>query len=76
MANSWFSRTGSGNPTTPSTYVKQTSVPSCSSGTNQICAIFAEVDGSSLPIFTIPLRDEMVLALDSRSSTTNVKLRL
>ena len=74
MATSWFSRTGSGNPSDPNSYVKQALQPSCL-GNNSICAIFATVDTGNLPSLTAALKDEMLLALDSRTSTTNVKLR-
>lgn len=75
MATSWFSRTGNLNPTSPSSYVKQSLQPSCS-GSDTICAIFATVDTGDVPSLTGALKDEMILALDSGTSTANVKLRV
>lgn len=74
MANSWFIRTLPLDPCFPVSYVITTGTPSCS-GSNQICAIFAHVNPGNTPDIDCILLCDMVQALDSRSSSLNVKLR-
>lgn len=71
---SWFSLNVNGNPTQPGDYSPVAS-PSCPTGTNKICAIQADPDGSGQPVITDSLKDEMIVALHSRTSSTNVQLR-
>ncbi|MCY4779258.1 hypothetical protein ORI89_06325 [Sphingobacterium sp. UT-1RO-CII-1] len=71
---SWFELTGS-NPTFSQDYTLRSSAPSCPIGTDQICAVQANNDGSDHPELTEALKDEMILALHTRSSSTNVKLK-
>jgi len=71
---SWFSLNVSGNPTQPGDYSPVAS-PSCPTGTNKICAIQADPDGSGQPDITDSLKDQMIEALHNRTSSTNVQLR-
>jgi len=48
--------------------------PACS-GVNQICTIQATDDGSGHPDITDSLKNEMLQALNTRTSTTNVRLK-
>ena len=68
----WFSFTGS-DPVTPSDYTLNPS-PSCA-GANKICAIQADADSNNHPEITDSLKDEMIRALNSRASSTNVTLK-
>jgi len=70
---SWFSYTGSGDPTDPANYVKDSGVPSCS-GTANICAILA-ADNSGSPDITPALANEINADLHSHTPSTDVKLR-
>lgn len=69
----WFQLKAGGNPTIPNDY-NATSTPSCS-GTGKICAIQATPDGSNKPQLTNALRDEMIVALQTGSPSSNVELR-
>lgn len=69
----WFQLLTNGDPTDPNDYNIVTS-PSCS-GSNYICAIQTSTDVNNKPIITTPLRNEMIIALQTRSSSTNVHLR-
>lgn len=60
------------NPGLPASYSLGT--PSCS-GNNQICSIEADDNGGK-PIITDDLRNEMLEALNTRSNTLNVSLKL
>ncbi|RKF36822.1 hypothetical protein BCY89_03875 [Sphingobacterium siyangense] len=71
---SWFSLNVNGNPTEPSDYTSVTT-PSCPTGTNKICAIQADPDGSGQPDITDSLKDQMIQALHFRTPSTNVQLR-
>lgn len=68
----WFSLTGP-NPTIPSDYTAAT--PTGCTGTNKICAVQANPDGSGYPELTDALKDEMILALHNRSASANVQLK-
>lgn len=74
MATSWFNRNGVNDPIVPSNYTITGGTPSCI-GTNQICAIFATVAAGNLPVIDEDLKDDMIHALDSRSSNATVKLK-
>jgi len=69
----WYSYTGSGDPTDPANYVKDSGVPSCS-GTANVCAIFA-TDNSGSPDITPALSNEINADLSSHHGSTDVKLR-
>lgn len=70
----WYQLNVAGNPTQPNAYT-QVSTPSCAAGTNQICGIQADDNGAGKPDITDSLKDEMILALHSRTPSTNVKLK-
>lgn len=74
MANAWFSRQSLQDPTVESSYVKLSVPPSCS-GTAHICAVFAENNGNNQPTLDDAILREMILALDSSTSSTNVELK-
>lgn len=64
----WFSYNGGTAPaSSPTSYTLVGSEPTCPSGTNRICAIFAENSGSDLPIITDGVKNSMINALNSRS---------
>lgn len=69
----WFELVANGDATDPNDY-NAVGSPSCV-GTNHICAVQASADLSNKPIFTTPLRNEMITALNTNSNTTNVQLR-
>lgn len=69
----WFSLIDPSNPGQPSSY-QPVGSPSCS-GNNQICALQADNDGSGHPEITEDLRNEMLTALNTRTSSTNVQLK-
>jgi len=68
----WFNLNNPNAPGTPSSYSPVGS-PSCS-GDQQICAINATASGSQ-PVITDALRNEMLTALNTHSSTSNVQLK-
>ncbi|GGH14624.1 hypothetical protein FAZ19_07315 [Sphingobacterium alkalisoli] len=70
----WFSLNPSGNPTQPNNYTLQSSQPSCS-GEDQICALQANNNGSGQPVITDALKNEMIVALHSRTPSANVSLK-
>jgi len=72
---SWFSLNPSGTPTQPSDYTLVSGTPSGCSGSNQICAVQANNNGSNQPVLTAALKDEMINALHSRTPSTNVQLK-
>ncbi|MBE8721360.1 hypothetical protein [Sphingobacterium pedocola] len=69
----WFQLNPSGDPTQPNDYSSNPS-PTCD-GTDQICAVQAEDDGTGHPVLTEPLKDEMIQALQFGNPSTNVQLR-
>ena len=69
----WFSLDDGGTPTQPSDY-SLVSSPSCD-GSDQICAVQANDNGSGQPILSNALKDEMINALHNRASSTNVQLK-
>lgn len=69
----WFQLNAGGNPTNSNDY-NSVAAPSCT-GANHICAVQASADINNKPIFTTPLRNEMIVALNTNSSSTNVQLR-
>jgi hypothetical protein len=74
MAKTWFIFTGT-NPCNPNDYMLVGPPPSCP-GSNVICAIFAEPDGSGTrPVISPTVCCEMVNALNSGTDTANVLLR-
>ncbi|WP_164111978.1 MULTISPECIES: hypothetical protein [Sphingobacterium] len=71
----WFEFTGS-NPTLPSHYTLVVSEPTNCLGTPQsICAIQALNDGAGNPDITNALQNEMIIALNAGTPSTNVKLK-
>ncbi|GGH10407.1 hypothetical protein FAZ19_01235 [Sphingobacterium alkalisoli] len=70
----WFQLNPSGDPTNPSDYTIQGSQPSCP-GTEEVCAIQANNDGSDHPVINEALLTEMTQALQNEAPTTNVKLK-
>ncbi|MCW2260098.1 MULTISPECIES: hypothetical protein [Sphingobacterium] len=72
----WFQLNVAGNPTDPNNYTDLgTGTPSCPTGTNKICAIQADPDGSGNPDITDSLKDDMISALHNRSSSATVQLK-
>ncbi|WP_400261421.1 hypothetical protein ACFX5U_16070 [Sphingobacterium sp. SG20118] len=61
-------------PADPLSYSIPATIPPCS-GNNQICTINATDDGSGYPELNLSVLSEMVTALNTRTSTTNVKLK-
>lgn len=55
-----------GDPTNPLDYTQPTT-PSCVLGTDEICTITANDDGSGHPDLTVALKDEMIRALNFRT---------
>ncbi|WP_293924792.1 hypothetical protein [Sphingobacterium sp. UBA6320] len=70
----YFSLNTSGNPTDPQDYTLQGSQPTCL-GEDQICAVQASNNGSNKPVLTEALKNEMIIALHSRTPSTNVSLK-
>ncbi|WP_286860081.1 MULTISPECIES: hypothetical protein [Sphingobacterium] len=70
----WFSFTGS-NPTNPAHYTNVGSTPPACSGDNSICAIQTNPTGSGQPQLTDALKNEMIIALNDRTSSSNVQLK-
>lgn len=70
----WFSLNPNGDPTQPNDYTLQSSQPSCP-GSEEICAIQANNDGSNHPVINETLLTEMAQALNNGVATTNVKLK-
>lgn len=69
----WFTLNTGGNPTIPNNYTLETSTPNCL-GEDQICAVQANNDGGK-PDLTEELKDEMIIALHTRTPSTNVLLK-
>ena len=69
----WFQLKAGGNPTIPNDY-NAASTPSCS-GTGKICAIQTTASGSGQPQLTDALKNEMIVALEGRTSSSNVLLK-
>ncbi|AIM36824.1 hypothetical protein KO02_09005 [Sphingobacterium sp. ML3W] len=74
MATQWYSFTG-GNPADSNNYTAVGgTAPTCSSPTQQLCAIFTDNDvNGDADLNLIAL--EMVQALQSQANTTNVILK-
>lgn len=72
---SWFNNTDPFNPISPLSYTKIPGLPNCCVGTAMVCAIYAQVDTNNKPIITTALSNEITTALNTRTNTTNVKLR-
>lgn len=70
----YFSLNTGGDPVDPQDYTLQASQPSCS-GSNQICAIQAANDGNNHPELTEAVKDQMIKALNSRTSNATVSLK-
>ncbi|WP_343570417.1 hypothetical protein [Sphingobacterium sp.] len=69
----WFQLNAGGNPTNPSHY-NSVATPSCS-GSTKICAVNATDNGSGQPDLTDSLKNEMIVALQNNSTSSNVRLR-
>ncbi|MCS3552351.1 MULTISPECIES: hypothetical protein [unclassified Sphingobacterium] len=69
----WFELTGT-DPTSPSHFTLRAVAPNCP-GNDQICSIQAMNDGSNNPVITNALQNEMILALQNATPSTNVKLK-
>lgn len=69
----WFQLNDPSNPGEPSNY-QPVGSPSCS-GNNQICAVQATNDGTGHPEITEDLKNEMLTALNTRTSSANVQLK-
>ncbi|HWK57302.1 MAG TPA: hypothetical protein VNQ80_08195 [Parapedobacter sp.] len=76
MATKWFSLSNTGTPTDPGDYTALPGLPTCASGSDQICAIEAEEDTSSQPVIDDALKDAMIEALHTRTNQPNVQLRV
>ncbi|MGA6117035.1 hypothetical protein [Sphingobacterium anhuiense] len=70
----YFSLNSGGDPVDPQDYTLQASQPSCS-GSNQICAIQAANDGNNHPELTESVKDQMIKALNNRTSNATVSLK-
>lgn len=70
----WFKLKDNGNPTDSQDYTLESSQPSCP-GTQEVCAIQADNDGSNHPVINEALLAEMTQALQNEAPTTNVKLK-
>ena len=70
----WYSFTGS-NPTNPAHYTNVGSTPPACLGNDSICAIQANPTGSGQPQLTDALKNEMIVALNNRTPSTNVLLK-
>jgi hypothetical protein len=73
MAKTWFLFTGS-TPCLPTDYMLVGSQPSCP-GSDQLCAVFADPDGTGRPIITPSLCCDISWALNHGVDTMNVLLR-
>ena len=70
----WFSYTGT-DPSNPAHYSAPSSTPpSCTSPTQQMCALQADDDGGE-PIITDTLKDEIINSLQNQVNGPNVKLK-
>ncbi|SEO05086.1 hypothetical protein SAMN05216436_1309 [bacterium A37T11] len=69
----WFQLDVPSAPADPSSYSVNSS-PSCS-GNSQICAVQTTASGSGDPNLTDALKNEMLQALNTHTSTTNVRLK-
>ncbi|WP_282636139.1 hypothetical protein [Sphingobacterium thalpophilum] len=70
----WFSFTGT-NPTEPSHYTNVGDTPPSCGGDNSICAVQATPNSSNRPQLTDALKNEMIIALNSRTPSSNVLLK-
>lgn len=55
-----------GDPTNPNDYFQVASA-SCATGTDEICTITANDNGSGKPVLTAALKDKMLIALHNRT---------
>lgn len=69
----WFQLKTGADPTLSPSYDPKTT-PTCS-GSGKICAVNADDNGSGQPDLTESLKDQMILALQTGTPSTNVKLR-
>lgn len=70
----WFSLTGT-DPTNPSHYTNVGGTPPSCLGNDRICAVQANPSGSGEPQLTDPLKNEMIIALNNRTPSSNVLLK-
>ncbi|WP_282638700.1 hypothetical protein [Sphingobacterium thalpophilum] len=71
----WFSFTGT-NPSNPAHYSAPSSTPpSCTSPTEQMCALQANDNGSNQPVITDALKNEIINSLQNQVDGPNVRLK-
>ncbi|OOG15737.1 hypothetical protein BWD42_23950 [Sphingobacterium sp. CZ-UAM] len=71
----WFSFTGT-NPSNPTHYSAPSSTPpSCTSPTEQMCALQANDNGSNQPVITDALKNEIINSLQNQVDGPNVRLK-
>lgn len=71
----WFSFTGT-NPSNPAHYSAPSSTPpSCTSPTEQMCALQANDNGSNQPVITDALKNEIINSLQNQVDGANVRLK-
>ncbi|MEN5193449.1 hypothetical protein [Sphingobacterium faecium] len=72
---SWYPFTGS-NPADPAHYAAPVATPpTCSSPTQQMCALQAEDNGNNRPDITDALKDEIINSLQNQVNGPNVRLK-
>lgn len=70
----WFQLDPAGIPTDPLDYTLEPNPTGCD-GTNQICAVQANNNGSDKPVLSAALKDEMINSLHNRTASPNVQLK-
>lgn len=70
----WFIFTTYSDPTDSDNYTLTSGSPFCNNGT-RLCAIQASDNGNGHPVLDNSIRDEMLIALESQTPSTNVKLK-
>jgi len=70
----WFSFTGT-NPTNPAHYTDVGSTQPGCTGNDSICAIQTTANASGQPQLTDALKNEMIVALNDRTPSSNVLLK-
>jgi len=70
---SWFICIKASNPNSPTSYIKSNVIPTCN-GANKVCGIYAQVDVNNKPLITQSLHDEIIMALNNATSSTNAIL--
>lgn len=65
----------SGDPGNPNSYILSPIIPGCGFPLNSLCYVISADNGTGHPVIDDPLLVEIVIALNTRTSSVRVKLK-